>query len=149
MPVGGNPGMGFPLISNLSLSSLILTRPQKSPNSFDFFEKDLNFDSDRTMQEGVRQVGRTSRRKQLIASKLPSSKRRISVTYKVIVQLILPWLCSRSPLHGTLETISPTKLWPKFCWLGIFRISQPKKLWPSTSPHIPHTHILYGPTIAV
>ena len=50
------------LLSNPSLSSLILTRPQKSPISFGFFEKDSSPGSDGTTQEGARQLGCISRR---------------------------------------------------------------------------------------
>ena len=49
-------------LSILNLSSLMLTKLQKSPTSFDFFKKDSNPGSDRITQEGARQLGHISRR---------------------------------------------------------------------------------------
>ena len=42
----------------ITLSSLMLTRPQKSPTLFDSFEKNSSLESDGTTRVGTRQLGR-------------------------------------------------------------------------------------------
>ena len=124
MPVGGNSRLG------------------KSPNSFDSFEKDSSFGSDGTMQEGARQLRRTSRTKRLIVSNLSLfSERWISITHKVIASLTLPWPSPRPPPLGILETILSRVPNPKPCWLGILETSHPKKFKLRPSPHTPRTYI--------
>ena len=102
-------------------------RAPESPISFDSFEKNVSLRSRPrwNTREGARQLGRTSRRKRSIASKLPSSEIWVSVAYKVIVPLILPWPCFRPQQLEILETNTPPP---------------PKRL--SLSPHTPRTHIL-------
>ena len=76
------------------LPSLMLTGLQKSPTSFDSFEKDSSPGSDGTTslktRVGARQLGRVSQGNNQ-ASKLPFSERWISAAHEVIVRLILPW----------------------------------------------------------
>ena len=106
------------------LSSLMLTRLQKSPTSFDSFEKDSS-PWLRSRWNNVRRnltVGTYWLKKQLIASNLlPSSEIWVSVAHKIIVPLILPW--------SSFRPYQP----------GILGISPPKRL--STSTHTSRTHI--------
>ena len=74
--------------SILNPSSLILTELQKSPTSFNSFEKDVSLWSE-------------SREKELDCW---DTSNWISVTHEVIIQLILPWPCSRPQLLRVLET---------------------------------------------
>ena len=81
-------------------------------------------------------MGRTRRRKQLIASNLSlSSEQWISIVHKIIAPLTLLWPSPRpSPLR-ILET-TPSKIPnPQPCRLGILETSRPRKLKLSTSPH--------------
>ena len=106
----------------------------KSLTSFDFFEKASSLGSEGTTQEGARQLGRTSWKKRLITSKLPSSEIWVSIAYEIITPPILSWPCSGSQLLGILEmSLSSTS----------------KRLWLSTSPHTPCIHICCGLIIAV
>ena len=67
--------------------------------------------SNGTTQGEARQLGRISQKKQSIAPNLsPSLEKWISITHKIIVQLILPWPYFRPQLLGMLETISSTRL---------------------------------------
>ena len=75
----------------------------------------------------------------------PSFERWISVAHKVTVPLTLPWPSPRLQPLGILETIPPL---PRPRQLGILEMSPPKKLWLSTSPHTPCTHIFHGPRMA-
>ena len=69
-------------LSILNLSSLMLIKLQKSPTSFDSFEKDSSPGSDRTTRERTRQLGRIGQKKKrsITSSPLLSSERWISVT---------------------------------------------------------------------
>ena len=69
----------------------MLTKLQKSPNSFDSFEKDSSSGSDGTTQVGTRQLGRISWRIDSLQPRPPSSERWISVAQEVTVRLIPPW----------------------------------------------------------
>ena len=84
----------FHLISNPSLSSLILTGFQKSPTSFDFFEKDSSLRSRPRWNNAERNltVGMHCSKKQLIASNLPpSSEKWISVVHETQIQALSTW----------------------------------------------------------
>ena len=113
----------------------MLTELQKSPTSFDSFEKGISLRSrprDGIMREEARQLGRTSRKKRLIASNLPpSSERWISIAHEVIALLTLPRPSRRLHLLG----IPKTRLPPP-----------PKRL--GTSPYTPRIHISRGPRMA-
>ena len=88
--------IGYLTSSILNPWSLMLTELQKSPTSFDSFEKDVSLWTESRKKEF--DYWETSVRMQLMLRQRPvykSSKNWISVTYKVIIQLILPWPCSR------------------------------------------------------
>ena len=87
------------LISNPSLSSLILTGLQKNPTSFDSFEKDLSLRlRPRWNNAGGSKIIRTHySKKRLIASNFPSSSEKwISIAHKVIIPL------GNHPTHTTV-----------------------------------------------
>ena len=116
---------------------------------FDSFKKDSSLGSDRITQKEAWQLGRISWEKQSIASNLfPSLKKWISITHKVIVQLIPSWLCSRLQLLGTLNIISFTRLRPKLYWLGILKMSQPKLVQPNIGLYTLRFYIPHGLWIA-
>ena len=134
-PSGRKFTIGRLTSSILNPSSLMLTELQKSPTSFDSFEKDVSLWSE--SREKELDCWETSVKMQLMLRQRPaykSSKNWISVTHKVIIQLILPWPCSRPQLLRVLEMSPPPT---------------PKRLWLSTSPHTPCIHIRRSPTIAV
>ena len=126
----------------------MLTRPQKSPTSFDSFEKDssLRLRPRGDNAGGSLIVTHYSKKRSIVSNLPPSSEKWISVAHEVIVQLILPWPCSRPQLLETLETISLRRLRPKPCRFGVLGMSFLKR--PNTSPYTPRIHIPRGPRMA-
>ena len=120
IPSGRKFTIGYLTSNILNPSSLMLTELQKSPISFNSFEKDVSLWSE-------------SREKELDCWDT-----------SVKMQLMLR---QRPPLLGNLETIPWRRPQTQTCQLGILNTSTPKKLSISLFTHpIP---ILHDPTIAM